>query len=108
MYLKTLFRPAINPGVTLGKALSIHTKFTDQIIILSPSFWQWYEVFVRYYSDRNVYAADNLTDELLTSTDFIVTPKAYLPSPQILSNLYAHYPHIEAGDAYIFTIKSKL
>ncbi len=104
-HLKTLFRPIFDSGVNLGKTLSSQTKFTDTIVVLSPQYWNLYEVFVRYYADRNVYAADTITQDLLSSVDYMVIPKSHNTVPvRDKQELYAEYPHVEAGDAIIFTI----
>ena len=106
-YVKALFASgAANPGVPLGKAINRWTAPTDSTLILNTELMRFYDVFINYYADRKVIAADKLTPPLLDKVSYIVIPQSHdYVTPQDKNFLYHHFPHRLAGGGIIFDVQ---
>ena len=108
-YVKALFHTGdANPGVPLGKAINQFTLPQETILILNTELMRFYDVFINYYADRQVSAADQLTPELTRQFDYVVIPHShdYVSSPD-KSFLYYNFSHREAGGGVIFDVRQK-
>ncbi|MBI2010420.1 MAG: glycosyltransferase family 39 protein [Candidatus Chisholmbacteria bacterium] len=82
-----------NPGYLIGQALNQRTGLEDKILILNTELMQFYEVFLRFYADRSVSAANVLTPEIISEFDYIVIPSSHdYVSVEDKTFLYANFP----------------
>lgn len=103
-YLKALFHSGDqNPGYILGKTLNQTTSPSDKILILNTELMQFYDVFLQFYSDRIVSAANSLIPEAIKNYDYIVIPKShdYVSLADKLF-LYTNFPHFDKSGGVIF------
>lgn len=71
-YLKTLLKTSFNtPGYELGNLINQKTEPAEKVLVNSNQFGAFFEVFVTYYSDRNVNYQD------LTLEQFLKNSKKY-------------------------------
>jgi 4-amino-4-deoxy-L-arabinose transferase-like glycosyltransferase len=105
-YVKALFASgAANPGVPLGKAINRWAAPTDSSLILNTELMRFYDVFINYYADRKVIAADKLTPELMNQVDYIVIPKSHdYVTAEDKYWLYTHFPHREIPNGILFQL----
>ncbi len=108
-YLQALFHSGDNnPGVSLGKAINRLSKPQESTLVLSTELMSFYDVFVRFYADRQVNQSDKLNPEDLKTYDFIVIPKSHDQVPSKDKELlYHNFPSIEFGGGIFFTITKK-
>ncbi len=77
-YLKALWRSGdANPGVPLGKAINRLTDSSQTTLILNTELMRFYDVFINFYADRKVIAADKLTPQLLDEVNYIIIPSTH-------------------------------
>ena len=103
-YVKALLKSGSgNQAVTLGKTINRISQPNDIILIASTNFMQYLDVFVRYYADRHVTAADEINPTVLQDVHYVVIPKNYdtlsLKSKQYL---YSNYIPQTTLDGIVF------
>ena len=105
-YIKALFRTgAANPGVPLGNSINRWTQPHTSTLILNAELMRFYDVFINYYADRKVFAADKLTPELVDRVDYIVIPQSHdYVTPEDKTFLYRHFPHRPINNGVIFYV----
>lgn len=105
-YVKALFHTGdANPGVPLGKAINRWTAPAESTLILNTELMRFYDVFISYYADRKVIAADNLTPQLLGQVNYIVIPRSHdYVTPQDKNWLYRRFPHREIPNGILFKL----
>ncbi|OGY15683.1 MAG: hypothetical protein A2784_03205 [Candidatus Chisholmbacteria bacterium RIFCSPHIGHO2_01_FULL_48_12] len=105
-YVQALFHSGdANPGVPLGKAINRWTTPASSTLILNTELMRFYDVFINYYADRKVIAADKLTPELMNQVDYIVIPKSHdYVTAEDKYWLYTHFPHREIPNGIFFQL----
>lgn len=108
-YIKALFHTnQNNPAINLGKSLNTLTQSQDTTIILSTNFMQYLDVFLRYYADRNISAADDIKPKNLGNARYVVVPKANDTLPFVdKAYLYTHFSHTAVSEGVIFDLHSQ-
>lgn len=106
-YLKALFKSGDNnPAHPLAFALNTYTKPESKIIILSPDYMRFFDVFTSYYADRHIVNAKRLSDNRLNDFNHVAIPKSHdYVSPTDKRFLYQNYRSIDTSNAIIFQIK---
>ena len=98
-----------NPAYRLGLSLNQSTKSGDTIIITSIEFMRFYDIFLRFYSDRVISATDKLRPSDFTNYDHIVMPKSYnFLSDADRQFLYNHYTHADIAGGTLFDTRQPL
>jgi len=105
-YVRSLYQSGRhNPAVPLGKVIAQHTPAGANVVITSTLFMQYYDVFVRYYSDRRV-SATTLTPAEIANADFLVIPKVHdIVSAESKQNLFRNYSYIDTPEGIIFDLR---
>lgn len=98
-----------NPAVPLGKAIAKQTPPSDTILVLNTQFMKYHDVFIRYYADRHITAADSLATINLQNINYIALPKGFPPPSATESAfLYEHFSHTDSAGGTVFNLAQKL
>ena len=114
-FLKTLLNTSFNmPGYEVGIIINSKTQPKDKILINSPQFKSFYEVFVDYYGDRKIeyenVSFNKFVDMELKYRDFnyLVLIDEREIDPQLALYLPKNYYSERIGPYSIFNLKKTL
>lgn len=94
-----------NTAYPLGIALNQDTKPEEKILILSPQFMVYHDVFLRYYADRRIAPAYTLASENLQEFRYVVIPLSHdFVSLEDKIFLNKNYHSTHKGGSVIFDI----
>jgi len=97
-----------NSSPEIGRVIQNLTQPQDKILVLSPQYMQFHDVFLKYYADRRVQPAKKLTPGYLTGYDYVVVPKSHdyvsLEDKETLRS----FPSFDQNQAIIYDIRNAL
>lgn len=114
-YLKTLLSSSFDkPGYDLGIIIRKKTKDSDKILINSEEFDSFYNVFIRFYANRNIIAKDltlfefNKNIETYKNYRYIVIINNRPADSKLTEYLINNYSSEKTGDYRLVDIKKEL
>ena len=107
-YLDALFRSGNNnPAYPLGKAINQISNPKDNILIMSPEFRNFYDVFINFYADRKNETTRTLDFDNIDRYDYVVIPKSHdYVSQQDKQYLYDNFSYVQKGGGIIFNLRN--
>lgn len=92
------------PGVTLGKIINQMSQSGDRILILSPDFKQYFEVFTGFYADRQIDYKLLAEEDLPTDYKLIVAIPSRDTPKSLVDILQQHYKVTKINQFVIFDL----
>lgn len=89
-------------GYDLGKILQQKTQPEDKIFVASGEFGYYFEVFTRFYSDRNIDYNDAINLKNLKEYQLLVIPKTHNYIDEEIKNELMQKYHSYEEDKFIF------
>lgn len=110
-YLQTLINSnSFYPGYIVGTQIRNHTQINDKSLILSDEFSRYFDVFVGYYSDREVFYGPKSPAELKEDIEenkykmYVATPLRDTKIESIIE-LRKHFDETVIDDYFFYTPK---
>lgn len=102
-YVKTLLATSVNKrGYDVAKVINTNTKSGQSSFVTSNSYKEFQDVFISYYSDRQVEYGETLPQEFSLKYSLIIRPKDHDPLPPESKNfLDNNFPKYES-DQFIW------
>ncbi|MBI2010421.1 MAG: glycosyltransferase family 39 protein [Candidatus Chisholmbacteria bacterium] len=95
-----------NPAYPLGLAINNILSPEEKILILSPQFMAFYDVFLIFYADRMITPAASLSSVNIDDFDYAVIPQTHdYVTSEDKEYLYSHFASFSAGGGVFFNLK---
>ncbi len=97
-------------GVELGKSINSQTASGDKVLILSPDFNKYFDVFVTYYADRELHFDPRLPVDLASPIKYklIVAMPKRDTIPADVDFLVNHYNPAKTDDFIVFNTEKPI